>query len=111
MWYGLRCLCQPCAFNVASGCCEPPSSRRTCNWSLIDSVCIAAPQDFEKLWRKHEKSTTEEKDVIIFDLKFPVSEILAIPSPARWSDRQGLESVLQLSVIACGVHVNMAMQC
>jgi hypothetical protein len=30
-------------------------------------------QDFEKLWRKHEKSTTQEKDVIIFDLKFPVS--------------------------------------
>lgn len=30
-------------------------------------------QDFEKVWAKHEKATTQEKDVLIFDLKFPVS--------------------------------------
>lgn len=33
-------------------------------------------QDFVSAWRKHEKPTAEEKGVIIFDLKFPVSLLL-----------------------------------
>lgn len=58
-----------------------------CTDSLVSGQCIivhpahccrAPLQDFIKLWQKHEDSTTKEKDVVIFDLKFPVSDR---PSP------------------------------
>lgn len=35
--------------------------------------CSTPSQDFINLWQKHEDATTKEKDVVIFDMKFPVS--------------------------------------
>lgn len=43
-------------------------------------------KDFEKVWSKHEKATTQEKDVVMFDLKFPVGSNAEYVGYGEWKD-------------------------
>lgn len=51
---------------------------------LCAALCLSALQDFEKVWLKFEKATAEEKDLIIFDLKFPVSDSCHVVALQGW---------------------------